>query len=58
MTEKDSSHGLSSKSTQGEIEVNDTKMFMSSLDQNIFDPGKVKILFFVFMLKKIYRGDI
>ena len=58
MTEKNSSQGLSSKSMQGEIEVTDTKKFMTSLDQNISNPEKVKILFFVFMLKKIYRGDI
>ena len=43
MTEKDSSHGLSSKSTQGEIEVKDTNNFMTSVDQTISNPGQVKI---------------
>ena len=58
MSEKNSSPEISPKSTQGEIEVNDTKKFMSSPEMNIADPGMVKILFFVFMLKKIYRGYI
>ncbi|GMN48191.1 hypothetical protein TIFTF001_017372 [Ficus carica] len=39
MSEKNSSPEISPKSTQGEIEVNDTKKFMSSPEMNIADPG-------------------
>ncbi|GMN49443.1 hypothetical protein TIFTF001_018598 [Ficus carica] len=39
MSEKNSSREISPKSTQGEIEVNDTKKFMSSPEMNIADPG-------------------
>ena len=51
MSEKNSSPEISPKRTQGEIEVSDTKKFMSSPEMNIADPGMVKILIFVFMLK-------
>ncbi|GMN69564.1 hypothetical protein TIFTF001_038611 [Ficus carica] len=39
MSEKNSSPEISPKSTQREIEVNDTKKFMSSPEMNITDPG-------------------
>ncbi|GMN61855.1 hypothetical protein TIFTF001_030932 [Ficus carica] len=39
MSEKNSSPEISPKSTQGEIEVTDTKKFMSSPEMNIADPG-------------------
>ncbi|GMN69119.1 hypothetical protein TIFTF001_038170 [Ficus carica] len=39
MSEKNSSPEISPKRTQGEIEVNDTKKFMSSPEMNIADPG-------------------
>ncbi|GMN68855.1 hypothetical protein TIFTF001_037906 [Ficus carica] len=39
MSEKNSSPEISPKSTHGEIEVNDTKKFMSSPEMNIADPG-------------------
>ncbi|GMN62600.1 hypothetical protein TIFTF001_031673 [Ficus carica] len=39
MSEKNGSPEISPKSTQGEIEVNDTKKIMSSAEMNIADPG-------------------
>ncbi|GMN66599.1 hypothetical protein TIFTF001_035664 [Ficus carica] len=42
MSEKNSSPEISPKRTQGEIEVNDTKKFMSSPEMNIADPGMVQ----------------
>ncbi|GMN52676.1 hypothetical protein TIFTF001_021812 [Ficus carica] len=39
MSEKNSSPEISPKRTQGEIEVSDTKKFMSSPEMNIADPG-------------------
>jgi hypothetical protein len=53
MSERTSSPEMTSKSTQMEIEVKDTKNIMTSGEQNISDPGKVNILFLVFMLKNI-----
>ncbi|GMN21723.1 hypothetical protein TIFTF001_040096 [Ficus carica] len=42
MSEKNSSPEISPKRTQGEIEVSDTKKFMSSPEMNIADPGMVQ----------------
>ncbi|GMN30527.1 hypothetical protein TIFTF001_048024 [Ficus carica] len=39
ISEKNSSPEISPKRTQGEIEVNDTKKFMSSPEMNIAEPG-------------------
>ncbi|GMN22493.1 hypothetical protein TIFTF001_047442 [Ficus carica] len=42
MSERNSSPEISPKRTQGEIEVSDTKKFMSSPEMNIADPGMVQ----------------
>ena len=54
MSKKITTPERSSKSTQGEIELKDSKKFLSVVDQNISESGKVKKLIYVFMLKKIY----